>query len=521
MKRRTFLTTTGAAAVAALSSELLGIGESTSAAPTPKLTDYPFQLGVASGDPLSDAVVIWTRVVTDPFAPFGGMPYERVPVEWQVAEDEGFQKVVKRGSVTAKPESGHSVHVDVTGLRPRRDYFYRFRTGNEISTVGRTKTAPDPRDSISSFTFAFASCQSWTAGFYTAHGDLARGDHDVVVFLGDYIYEYGLRPNEVRQSDVPARLTYPTLRETVTLDQYRDQYATFKADPDLQASHASAPWISTIDDHEVADNWAADSPKMTRAAYNEFLIRRANAFRAHWEHMPLRIPRPPTGPDLQIYRRLAFGDLIEFNVLDTRQYRSKVVEQSSPDWHDPSRSLPGAEQEKWLLDGLGRSTRRWNIIAQQNAIAQLDSMSGDGQGFGMDRWDGYPASRDRILAGAHERGVNNLVSIGGDLHRSIASDLKLDFNDPDSPTVGAELGGTSISSGGDGVDLDVAGQRTLDENPHVKYVNVQRGYVRCTVTADQLQADYRVAEYISEPGSPMSNRISLVVDDGRPGLREA
>lgn len=526
--RRQFLTVTGASAAAALSPWLLGVASDRdrARAPTPRMRGYPFELGIASGDPLPTAVVIWTRLVLDPFTPFGGMGYHRFPVQWQLAEDEAFRHVVKSGTAMARPESAHSVHVDVRGLRPSHEYFYRFRAGGELSPVGRTKTAPPAGASPERFSFAFASCQSWTSGYYTAYADMARRHFDVVVHLGDYIYEYGVRPEIARGEELPGHLTFPPLHEVSSLDQYRDFYALFKADPDLQAAHASAPWIVTIDDHEVMDNWAADSPRNPPPSWQhdeplgDFLIRRANGFRAHWEHMPMRIPRPD-GPDMRLYRRFAFGDLLELNILDTRQYRSQQVAQDSPAWQDPARTITGDEQESWLLDGLAGSSRRWNVIAQQNAMAQLDSQTGPGQRFGMDRWDGYPASRGRILAGAHERGVRNLVSIGGDVHRSIASDLKLDFDDPASPTVGAEFVGTSIASGGDGVDLDTAGRRTLDENQHVKYVNVQRGYVDCTVTPQSWRSDYRVAEYITERGGPMSVRTSLVVEDGRPGIETA
>jgi phosphodiesterase/alkaline phosphatase D-like protein len=523
--RRGFLTVTGAAATAALSPGLLGPGlmgtaSSQPGGPTARLRRYPFRLGIASGDPLPDAVVIWTRLVVDALAPFGGMDPVRVPVQWQVAKDERFSRIVRSGSVVARPESVHSVRVDVRGLRPGREYFYRFRCRGFVSPVGRTKTAPPADAPLRRLTFAFASCQSWTSGFYTAYADMARHDHDVVVHLGDYVYEYGVRPDVAREVEVPSRLAYPNLDETRTLDEYRDHYALFKADPDLQAAHAVAPWIVTIDDHEVADNWAGRFPK-DGEPWETFLIRRANALRAHWEHLPLRLPQKPVGPDMRIYRRFTFGDLAQFNILDTRQYRSDQVEQDSPDWQDPSRTLTGAGQEAWLLNGLGSSTRRWNVIGQQSSLAPLDSERGAGQTFNMDSWSGYPASRDRVLHGAHERGVRNLVSIGGDYHRTICSDLKLDFDDPDSENVGVEFTGTSISSGGDGVDLDEAGQTTLDENPYVKFVNVQRGYVRCTVTPKQWESEFRVADFITDPGGTMSVRTRLVVQDGEPRIQFA
>ncbi|MFE9958097.1 alkaline phosphatase D family protein [Micromonospora sp. NPDC005299] len=520
--RRRFLTTGGAAGAVALSTALLGITASQPArSAPPRLPDYPFRLGIASGDPLPDSVVIWTRLVTDPFASFGGMDYRQFPVQWQVATDERFRKVVRAGAVMAKPESAHAVHVDVRGLRPWREYFYRFRVGSYVSPVGRTKTAPPPGAALNGMVFAFASCQSWTSGYYTAYADMASRHHDVVVHLGDYIYEYGARPEVARQSPLPPHLMYPGLSETVTLDQYRDQYALFKADPDLQAAHAAAPWIVTIDDHEVENDWAGQVSEHDDPWEEVFLVRRANAFRAHWEHMPVRRPMMPNGPDMQIYRRYSYGDLAEFNILDTRQYRSPRVAQDDPAWQDPSRTILGAEQEAWLLGGLANTTRRWKIIAQQNTMSRLDSLAGAGERYGTDRWDGYPASRDRILAGAYARGVRNLVSIGGDVHRSIVSDLKLDFDDASSPTVGMEFGGTSIASGGDGVDIDTAGLTTLAENPHVKFVNVQRGYQRCTLTHDRWETDYRVVDFITRPGGTTTTRTRLVTQDGVPGVEVA
>ncbi|MQA78352.1 MAG: alkaline phosphatase [Streptosporangiales bacterium] len=516
--RRRFLTLTGAAAALALNTDLLGIEEARAAPRPGRSSGYPFTLGVSSGDPLPDAVVIWTRLALDPLAPFGGMDYEPVRVRWQVAEDERFRKVVRSGSTRAEPEVTHAVHVDVRGLRPSRDYFYRFEAGGEISPVGRTRTAPPAGAHLRRMKFAFVSCQSWTSGFYTAYADVAGYDNDVIVHLGDYIYEFGVRPDVARNVEIPSRLTFPNVVETRTLDQYRDQYALFMADPDLQAAHRVAPWIVTIDDHEVAENWAGMFDE-DGEPWETFMIRRANALRAHWEHMPLRRAQRPVGPDMQIYRRFDFGDLLRLNVMDTRQYRTRILEQDDPGFEDPARTFTGAKQEAWLLDGLGGSRRRWNVIAQQNSMARLDSLPGPGLRLGIDRWDGYPASRDRVLTGVYEREVRNLVSIGGDAHRSIASDLKLDFDDPASPRVGVEFTGTSISSGGDGVDLDAAARVTLAENPHVKYVNVQRGYVNCTVTPREWESEYRVADFITDPGGTLSTRIRLVVEDGQPQIR--
>jgi phosphodiesterase/alkaline phosphatase D-like protein len=353
---------------------------------------------------------------------------------------------------------------------------------------------------------------------------MAEQDVDVVFHLGDYLYEYGIPPNGGYREEggvIPSHLH----DETITLDQYRDRYALYKADADLQAAHAAFPWITTLDDHEVEDNWA-DEISQDRAPRDEFLVRRANALRAFWEHMPLRRLQEPTGWDMKLYRRFTFGDLAEFSLLDTRQYRSDQaagdgLKPPNPEAQDPARTITGDEQERWLLDGLGSSRARWNGIAQQVAMTQIDIQAGEGQVVPMDTWDGYTASRDRTFSGILERGVSNVVVITGDLHRSVAADLKLDFDDPDSPTVGAEFVGTSITSGRDGVDHDQTGLVILAENPHIRYHNFQRGYVRCRITPDEWRSDYRVVEYVTSPGAPAFTKASLVVENGRPGIQSA
>lgn len=516
--RRGFLTVTGAAAGLALTGNLPEIVRATTAAPTPGLDRRDlFTLGIASGDPLPDAVVIWTRLAPDPLAPFGGMDRRPVQVQWQVAEDELFRRVVRHGTTSARPELGHAVHVDVRGLRPWRHYWYRFRVGGQVSPVGRTRTAPAADAAVPVMSMAFASCQAWWEGYFTAYADMARRDHDLVIHLGDYIYEFGI-DRGVRPGSNEDHVT----RQTITLDEYRNRYAQYKLDPDLQAAHAKAPWVVTMDDHEVVNNWADEAHPSAPPA--EFLVRRANAFRAYWEHMPLRLAQLPAGPDMQLYRRFRYGRLAEFSVLDTRQYRSDQAygdgsKPPGPETLDPARTLTGDVQERWLLDGWSASQSRWNVLAQQNALAQLDVKDGPGILVPMDTWDGYAASRQRVLGGAHQRGLRNLISIGGDLHRSVASDLHLDFSNPDSPVVGSEFVGTSISSGLDGMDLDPGGLTLLRENPHIKYGNFQRGYVSCTITPRQWISDFRVVDRVTVPNGTVSTRAKLLVEDGHPGIR--
>lgn len=514
--RRRFLTASGAVTALALAPRLAFAQP----ARAQELAGYPFRLGVASGDPLPDAVMLWTRLVPAPLEPFGGMPYASFPVAWEVAHDERFRRVVRRGVALAQPEYAHSVHVDVRGLQPGREYFYRFRAGREISPVARTKTAPAPGARTRALAFAVASCQAYPDGFYTAYGHMAAEDLDLVVHLGDYLYEYPLRAfGGARGQDLPSQYD----RETMTLDDYRGRYALYKSDRDLQAAHAAFPWILTFDDHEVENNWAGSTPE-NGAPAAEFLLRRANAFRAYWEHMPLRLPQPPAAVDVRFYRRFGFGDLVAFNVLDTRQYRSDQAcgdgrDAGCAERLDPARTITGAEQERWLLDGLGRSRARWNVLAQQVVFSQIDYGAGK-QLYNMDAWDGYKASRDRILAGISARRVRNPVVLTGDVHANYAGDVKADFDDPASRTVGVELVGTSISSAGDGADTTPSGQTELTTNPHLHFNNFQRGYIRCTVTDAQWRADYRVVPFVSRPGAPISTRASFVTDDGRPGLRQ-
>ncbi|SDJ41743.1 alkaline phosphatase D family protein [Nonomuraea jiangxiensis] len=482
--------------------------------------DYPFRLGVASGDPLPDRVILWTRLAVDPLQPLGGLPYNKIRVDWEIAKDEAFTRRAGHGSVWANPEYGHSVHIDAKGLEAGREYFYRFRAGGEISPVGRTKTAPSPRSRPDTLRLAFASCASWQDGYYTAYRHLAEEEPDVVLHLGDYIYEYGIVPTGGnRKTPVPEQFRV----QCDTLDRYRVQYGLYKSDPDLQAAHQRAPWIVTWDDHEVLDNWAGPYGPGGEVTEQDYLVIRANAFRAYWENMPIRVPAVQ-GPDARIYRRFTFGDLAEFNVLDTRQYRDDQVcgdgqQVDCAERLDPARQMLGAPQEKWLLDGLGASRARWNVLAQQIAMIQLDYDPGPAQQLSMDLWDGYKAAKDRLINGMVERRVSNPVVLTGDIHYNLAGELKTNFDDPASPTVGVEFVGTSISSGGNGnpnTGLPPGGSDPA--NPHLRFSSYQRGYVSCEVTRSQWRADFKVVPYVDRPGAPVSTRASLLTLDGDPGL---
>jgi len=484
----------------------------------PRFRDYPFTLGVASGDPTPTGVVLWTRLAPDPLRG-GAMPSVRVPVRWEIAADEGFAKIVQSGTALAVPELAHSVHVEVEGLAPGRVYFYRFTAGGQESAVGRTRTAPAVGSNVAKFTLAFASCQNFQDGYYTALRHLADEDLDLVVFLGDYIYEGGIGATAVRRHTSP---------EITTLDDYRNRYALYKSDRDLQAAHANFPWTVTWDDHEVDNNYAGAISEHDDPA-DEFLKRRAAAYQAYYEHMPLRKAQMPTGPigaDLRLYRGFQFGGLLSLDMLDTRQYRSDQPcgDRVTPHCEQslsPGQTIMGDAQERWLLDRLATSKTTWNLIGNQLPMADIDRIPGAERGFQMDQWSGYAVMRDRVVKAILDRKVSNPIVVTGDVHQSWVTDIALDAFDPRSTVVGTEFVGTSITSGGDGAAMHANGQAILDENPHVKYYNALRGYVRCAITPDRWQSDYRVMPFVSRPGAEIRTDRSFVVEAGRVGAQSA
>ncbi len=510
--RRSFLT--GGLLLGGALATGVALPRTASAAAAPRLVTDPFTLGVASGDPTATGVVLWTRLAVDPLADDGrgGMPSAAYPVTWQLATEPRFRNIVRSGRVQVGPELGHSAHVEVEGLEPGREYWYRFRTGGHVSPAARTTTAPAPRSFGPPLTLAVASCAQFEAGFFTAYRRLAEDEPDLVVHLGDYFYENG-NP----ASGGVRNVVGPEVR---TLGDYRRRHAQYKTDPDLQVAHAVAPWVVVFDDHEVDNNWADEVPENDQP---DFLARRAAAFQAYYENMPLRRSALPAGIDLQLFRRLHWGRLATFHMLDTRQYRADQACGDGTDVGcdarlDPTRSITGDEQEAWLLDGLGRSNAAWDVLGQQVFFSQRDFTAGVVDSFSMDAWDGYVASRDRILGGAIARGVAPVV-LTGDVHRHYAADLKADFEDPDSPTVGVELVTSSVTSGGNGSDRTPATDTQLAENPHIRFASTQRGYVRARVSRQELRADFRVLPFVDQPNAPVTTRQSFVVDAGETGLR--
>jgi len=472
---------------------------------------YPFTLGVASGDPTPSGVVLWTRLAPDPLRG-GGMPAAPVEIEWAIAEDELLRRTVQAGTAVAAPELAHSVHVEAEGLRPDRRYFYQFRAGSEYSAVGRTRTAPAVGAANDRLRFAFCSCNHYEQGYFTAFRHMADEDVDVVFHLGDYIYEYGGRDDRVRMH---------TYQEIASLDDYRNRYALYKTDRDFQAAHAAAPFIVTWDDHEVDNNYAGATSEHDDPV-DAFLRRRAHAYQAYYEHMPLRRAQMPHGPDARLYRDFSWGQLASFFVLDTRQYRTDqpcgdTGGPRCPAVFDEAATLMGPQQESWLFNGLDASETRWNIIPQQVMVAPVDQRAGEEERYSMDQWSGYDAARNRLVEFLGQREPSNPVVLTGDIHSNWVNEIKADFTDPDSANVASELVGTSISSGGDGADQRDTTAQVLAENPFVKFFNGQRGYVTCELTPAALTADYRVVPYVSQPDASITTRASFLIEDGRPG----
>ena len=516
LTRRTFLRGAGATLGLALAGCAGGALRA-----RPRFADDPFSLGVASGSPVSDGFVLWTRLAPRPMEPGGGMPAETVEVSWVVAEDESLSRVVARGAATASPELAHSVHVELRGLAPGRVYFYRFTAGDAASRVGRTRTAPTVGAPLARLRLAFASCQHYEQGHFNPYRPMVDDDDlDLVLHLGDYIYEVPSFGDVVRRHEGP---------EPRSLDDYRRRHALYKTDPALQAAHAALPWVVTWDDHEVENDYAADHSSDGEPEAS-FHARRAAAYQAYYEHMPLWGGATPRGAEMLLYQRLPFGDLAEIFVLDGRQYRSPQacaspgklgghLVEGCRERLDPARTMLGDAQEAWLLRGLALSGARWNVLAQDVLMAQLDQKIGPGQAFWTDGWDGYPAERARLMAFLEERRIANPVVLGGDIHSFWVTDLKRDFDRPESPTVATEFVGTSITSAGVPYERFAA---FLPENPHVKlFESRRRGYVRCDITPERWTTDLRVVESVRTPVSPVSTLATFVVENGRAGAQRA
>ncbi len=490
----------------------------------------PFSLGIASGAPRPDGFVLWTRLAPDPMSTDpdnpGGMSGGDVTLRYEIAGDEAMKTIVRRGEATAEQAFAYSVHLDVAGLQPGRPYWYRFLSGDATSPIGRAVTLPAPGASLDRLRFGYVSCSNYEHGYFSAYRHLTDENPEFILFLGDYIYETieENRPIVRRHSDGVEAATLPT---------YRNRYAQYRLDPDLARLHAQVPALVTWDDHEVQNDYADryseffDDP-------GQFLIRRAAAYQAFYEHMPVRpILSHPNGPLMRVYDRFTFGDLIEVSLIDGRQYRSREAcyrppdkggghlesNASCPERLDAGRTMMGFDQEAWLYSALAHSKAQWNLIAQDVLMAQLREKQDGVDNFWTDDWDGYPANRTRLLKRIHDTNVSNPVVVSGDIHSFFANDLKLDFDDQSSPTVATEFVGTSISSYGPPYDLLA---QTLPDNPHVHFFESRRrGYVVVDLERAKMAVRMRVVSDAHDPKADIATLKTYAVESGHPGVVEA
>lgn len=485
--------------------------------------DFPFALGIAAGEMTADGFVLWTRLAPRPLEPHGGMPMKPVTVDWEVATDRDLKQVVARGSEVTWPELGHSVHAEVTGLQPATRYFYRFRCAGEKSFTGTVLTTPAAGAAVDRMRFASVGCQHLEDGWYTAYRDVAEQPLDFVFHYGDYIYEEHATRYQNRLHEIAPVVRRYSGRDPYSLDDYRLRYADTKLDPDLQAAHAAHGWYCTYDDHEVQNNWAGtiDQDKDPPAI---FVMRRRAALQAWWENMPVRRAMfdEPRGV-VDFHRRVDYGRLARIHYPDTRLYRSDQpcdddFKADCPGRHTQGQDMLDAAQWRWLEEGFRSSTQRWNLLAQQVMVAMPDRRKTTGPGtpiYNMDSWAGYPAAQARLLdLFAGHRG-GNIVVLTGDEHRNFANDLVRGDR-----VVASEFVSTSITSHGYG-DGDYPGNVWMTNNPFMKWVNDDRGYVLTEVTPDACVGRYRTVESVLRRDAPVREAAAWAVAAGHPGLVRA
>ena len=486
--------------------------------------NYPFSLGVACGDPTADGAVIWTRLAPSPLDPDGGLPAAPIEVSYEVASDENFAQVVRSGKVLARPESAHTVHVELAGMAPGRPFYYRFHSGAAISPVGRLSTAPAYGAAVDRLRLAWASCQHYEQGFFTAYRDMLAQQPDLIIHAGDYIYESSWGP-QIRRHPV---------REPYSLQDYRLVHALYKLDPDLQAAHAATPWLFIWDDHEVDNDYAGDVSEEANVSRETFFARRVAAYRAFFEHQPLR-RRSAVMPNgmMRIWGQSSYGDMADIFLTDGRQFRSpaacptatdrggNIVPASCPDLHDPSRTYLGPVQERWLRGNFGRGPATWNLLVQPTLFSPYRGAMVDGEpGVWSDGWDGYPAARQRLTDLLAQRGGSNPIILGGDTHCYWVSDVKTDYADDAARPVGAEFVTTSITSLRGGYE-SIA--RHLPQNPHIKHFdNREHGYGLLDLYRDRAEVDLRVVETPrSRAGATAHSQARFIVEAGNPGVSAA
>jgi alkaline phosphatase D len=496
---------------------------------TPRWQINPFSLGVASGMPRPDSVVLWTRLVTakgaEKEAESTLTAASTVAVSYEIYSDAALTQLLRKGVVQTSADRAFSVHVPVNGLASGRTYFYRFISGNAVSPVGRTRTAPEAGATPDQLRIALASCQHFEQGHYVAHRDIAAQDLDFVLFVGDYIYEssnprYVVGPARLHTGGVPK-----------TLDEYRARHAQYKSDPDLQAAHAAHPWVLTWDDHEVCNDYARDQDP-AHSDPKVFIQRRAAAYRAYFEHMPLAL-----GPDadrgghtMRIYDRMAWGQLADVWTLDCRQYRSYQACQEPmrggsrrvtgcDELADPQRTMLGLAQEHWLAQGLGNASGDWKIIAQSTQVSPSGlATTGSGRSINADGWDGYPHARQRLLQTVVDARLTDVVTLGGDVHRNVAAQLRLQPNEANSPIVASELVCTSVTSHGGSLKTQ---EKMLRDNPDMAYARTdERGYALLSMTAQELRCDFRTTPHAEQADAFLRTSTSYVVERGRAGVQK-
>jgi len=495
-----------------------GLAPARAADATLRFRSDPFTLGVASGYPLPDSVVLWTRLAPAPLEPGGGVEAPVVAVDWELATDEGFRHIARRGTAFATGDWGHSVHVEPAGLEPAREYWYRFTAGGARSVVGRTRTAPAAGTSPASLRLAVASCQQYEHGYYGAYRHMLADELDAIVHVGDYIYEESWGARRLRHHGSP---------EVHTLDEYRARYGLYKSDPDLAAAHAACPWFLTWDDHEVENDYAGDiSVNDDDPAW--FMARRAAAYQAYYEHQPLPHFMRPFAGRMRIHTGISWGDLATLVMMDGRQYRSphacprpgrrgaaRIEAAGCPELAAAQREMLGAKQARWVDAVLDARRARWNLLANGVLMGYADEDAGPGTRFWTDSWNGYPAARRRLLDSLVERRVANPVVLAGDIHAFVVGRLNATPEDPGSAVVASEFVTTSITS-------QATPQRILDSmtaaNANLAYASGRhRGYLRLAIAPGRLTADLVAMENVDRADAPRRVERSFVVEDGRPG----
>jgi alkaline phosphatase D len=500
-----------------------------------RISSNPFTLGIASGSPTNDGMVLWTRLAPSVLLGANSLGADNITVRWEIAHDESFTRIVQSGQAQALAQLAHSVHVEVVGLEAGRGYFYRFMVGEWTSTIGRTRTLPAIDAPAGKFRIAYASCQRWEHGYYSAYHHMLADQPDLVLFLGDYIYEYPNASNAVRKPNATSSGGW-----TITLEDYRSRYALHRSDPHLQAIHAACPWAVIWDDHEVQNDYAGLSAGDGQAA-PDFAARRAAAYQAFYEHMPLRasvftrslagLSEKPAA-EMRIYGQLRLGALGNLYLLDPRQYKdTQVCTKESdgkagsvnpaqcPEWNDPKRSFLGAAQEQWLAQSLAKNASGggWQILAQSTRFGARDSRaSGSSHSYSNDNWDGYNAARTRLTDALQKSGSKNNVMLGGDVHENWVGHIKADYAKASSANIGTEFCGTSITSRQSASSTNDKVSERLARNPHFIFADAEkRGYGLADFSAQKLQVSLRAVSDVTSKDATVQTLAQFAVAAGK------